>query len=221
MSEETAKPVYNRKNPLIAKLKKAEMLTKEGSQKDTRHYEIDLRDSGMSFEPGDSLAVLPTNCPGVVDDLLGVLGFAGDEVVPLPDKTEGSIREALIGSYAITAPDKKFLTALVAKAGEAGEELGGLLDKEKKKELGDMLWGREIVDFIEMFPDVKWEPAEFVGLMKKLNVRLYSIASSLKAHPDEVHLTVATVTYDSHGRHRKGVYSTFRADRSDSGTEIP
>jgi len=221
MSEETAKPVFNRKNPLIAKLKRADMLTKPGSGKDTRHYEIDLLGSGLTFEPGDSLAVLPTNCPEVVDDLLRVLGFSGDEIVPLPDKTEGSIRDALINSYAITTPDKKFMTAAVTKAGAAGAELEALLDKEKKAELSDFLWGREIVDIIEMYPDVTWEPAEFVGLMKKLNVRLYSIASSLRAHPDEVHLTVATVTWESFGRKRKGVTTTFLAERCDDETPIP
>ncbi|MFT5106029.1 MAG: sulfite reductase (NADPH) flavoprotein alpha-component [Pseudoalteromonas tetraodonis] len=221
MSAETTKPVFNRKNPLIAKLKKAEMLTKPGSGKDTRHYEIDLCGSGLTFEPGDSLAVLPTNCPEVVDDLLTVLGFSGEEVVPLPDKTEGPIREALINSYAITTPDKKFMTAATEKAGAAGAELGALLDKEKKAELSDFLWGREIIDIVEMYPEVKWEPAEFVGLMKKLNVRLYSIASSLRANPDQVHLTVATVTWDSHGRKRKGVCTTFLAERCEAGTAIP
>ncbi len=221
MSEQPTKPVFNRKNPLIAKLKSTRMLTTPESGKDTRHYEIDLLGSGLTFEPGDSLAVLPTNCPGVVDDLLKVLGFSGEEIVPLPDKTEGPIREALINHYAITAPDKKFMSAAVEKAGEAGAELAALLDKEKKAELSDFLWGREIVDIVEMYSDVKWEPAEFVGLMKKLNVRLYSIASSLRACPDEVHLTVATVAWESYGRKRKGVCTTFLADRVDSETPIP
>lgn len=222
MSEEANKSVFNRKNPLIAKLKKAEMLTKPGSGKDTRHYEIDLLGSGLAFEPGDSLAILPTNCPEVVDDLLKVLGFSGDEIVPLPDKTEGPIREALINAYAITTPDKKFMSAVVEKAGpEAGAELAALLEPEKKAELADFLWGREIVDIVEMFPNVKWEPAEFVGLMKKLNVRLYSIASSLRAKPDQVHLTVATVTWESFGRKRKGVCTTFLAERCDGDTPIP
>jgi sulfite reductase (NADPH) flavoprotein alpha-component len=222
MSEAANKSVFNRKNPLIAKLKKAEMLTRPGSGKDTRHYEIDLLGSGLSFEPGDSLAILPTNCPEVVDDLLKVLGFSGEETVPLPDKTEGPIRDALINAYAITTPDKKFMSAVVEKAGvEAGAELAALLVPEKKAELADFLWGREIVDIVEMFPDVKWEPAEFVGLMKKLNVRLYSIASSLRANPDQVHLTVATVTWESFGRKRKGVCTTFLAERCDGGTPIP
>ena len=73
MGVESSKPVFNRKNPLVAKLKKVEMLTSPASSKDTRHYEIDLLGSGMEFEPGDSLAVLPTNCPEVVADLLTVL----------------------------------------------------------------------------------------------------------------------------------------------------
>src|SRR5690606_19296637 len=91
----------------------------------------------------------------------------------------------------------------------------------KKKELADFLWGREIVDFLINYPDARFEAQEFVDILKKIPVRLYSIASSLKAHPEAVHLTVATVTYESLGRKRKGVCSTFLADRCGAETSIP
>ncbi len=78
-----------------------------------------------------------------------------------------------------------------------------------------------MIDLLQDNDGVKFDPPEFVGLLKKLNVRLYSISSSLKAHPEEVHLTVATVTYESHGRVRGGVCSTFLAHRIDHTTPIP
>ena len=212
---------YNLKNPCIAHLSRAELLTKPGSGKDTRHYEIDLKGSGMEFLPGDSLAVKPTNCPDLVEDILGALKLDGDVVVTSPTKEEKSLRETLLSDCAITAPDKKFLKLLAEKAGDAANEWAGLLDVEKKAELADYLWGREIIDFLLAHPEVQFEAQEFVGTLKKLLIRLYSIASSLKAYPEQVHLTVATVTYESFGRKRKGVCSTYLSDRIDASTPIP
>ncbi|CAN5290357.1 hypothetical protein BH23VER1_BH23VER1_05260 [soil metagenome] len=221
MSTAVDEPIkYSKKNPFIAKMKRSEILTKSGSEKDTRHYEIDLAGSRMEFLPGDSLAVQPQNDPAWVDLLLGALGFSGDEPVPGPDKAPKPIREALVTDYAITAPSKKFLKAVAEKSG-ADSELSDLLAPERKSELEDYLWGRETVDIIESSPGLHFEPAEFVGLLSKLNVRLYSIASALSAVPDEVHLTVAMVTYESHGRKRGGVCSTWLAHRLAEDTEIP
>ena len=204
-----AKPAFNRKNPLIARLPRRKLLTEGCKEKETWHFEIDLMGSGLNYEPGDSLAVLPQNWPQQVDDTLAALGFTGTEKVTAPDKEIHPLRETLTALCAITAPDRKFLNKLVEKAGDAASEIALLLDPEKKKELSDFLWGREIVDLLLMFPDVKWEPQEFVDILKKLNVRLYSIASSLEAKPDECHLTVASVLYHSHDRgrnHRGGWY---------------
>ncbi len=212
---------YNLKNPYIAKLTRAEMLTKPGSGKDTRHYEIDLKGSGMEFLPGDSLAVKATNCPELVEDLLQALKLDGDTVVTSPTKEEKTLRETLFRDCAITAPDKKFLKLLAEKAGNGAAEWAGLLEPEKKADLADYLWGREIIDFLLAHPEASFEAQEFVSTLKKLTVRLYSIASSLKAYPEQVHLTVATVTYESFGRKRKGVCSTFLADRIDETTPIP
>lgn len=213
-------PVYNLKNPFVAHLSKARMLTTPASAKDTRHYEIDLSGSEMEFLPGDSLAVKPTNCPELVDEIIATLKLDPEAVVMSPAKQEKPLREALLADAVITAPDKKFLKALAEKVGDDASEWAGLLEVDQKKALADYLWGREIIDFLLAHP-ASWEPQEFVSVLKKLNVRLYSIASSLKAYPEQVHLTVATVTYDSMGRKRKGVCSTFLSDRVDATTPIP
>ncbi|MEM7145168.1 MAG: sulfite reductase subunit alpha [Verrucomicrobiota bacterium] len=216
-----AKPAFNRKNPLLARIPLRKLLTENCGEKETWHFEVNLQDSGLAYEPGDSLAVLPQNWPEQVDDTLAALGFSGDEPVTAPDKETHPLRETLTNLCAITAPDKKFLNKIIEKAGDDAAEIAALLDPDKQKELSDYLWGREIIDILLMFPDLKWEPQEFVDILKKLNVRLYSIASSLKAKPNECHLTVASVLYHSHGRDRKGVCSTWLADRITPDTPIP
>ena len=105
-------PAFNRKNPCMARLRHTEILSKNGSPKDTRHFELDLCGSGMTFEPGDSLAVLPANCPDLVSEVLSALGHSGEESVTDLDGKPVSLREAMTSSCAITTPAKKFLTYL-------------------------------------------------------------------------------------------------------------
>jgi sulfite reductase (NADPH) flavoprotein alpha-component len=214
-------PAFNRKNPCLARLAKGYKLSKEGSEKDTRHYEFDLRGSGMTFEPGDSLAVLPKNDPMLVDEFLSRLGASGEESVTDLDAKPVAFREALLSSCALTIPDKKFLQAVVDKSGGAASELAALLAPEAKDELNKYLYGREVIDFLLQFPNVQFEPQEFIATQKKVQIRLYSIASSLKAYPDQVHLTVATVRYTSQGRKRNGVATTYLAERITGETDIP
>ncbi len=219
---EAGKPVYNVKNPCIAKVKRMFDLSGPGAPKHTAHYEIDLAGSGLEYTPGDSLAVQPTNDPQLVADTLAALGFSGDEIVKHPKNgTEVPIRQALIEATLITEIDNKLIKALVEKTG-GNTPLAELSQPEKKEELKNYLWGRFVIDLLLEHPAAKFTPEEFMATQKKLNIRLYSISSSQKAHPDEVHLTVATVRYTSHGRARGGVASTFLAERVTPGeTLIP
>lgn len=219
---ESGKPVYNVKNPFIAKVKKAYDLSGAGAPKNTRHYEIDLEGGELEYTPGDSLAVQPTNDLVLVEDTLKALGFTGDEIVKHPKTTlEVPIRQALIEATLITEIDNKLIKAIIEKTG-GNTALAGLLEPEKKEDLKKYLWGRFVIDLLLENPTAKFEPQEFMLTQKKLNIRLYSISSSQKAHPKEVHLTIATVKYSSHGRERSGVASTFLADRITVGeTLIP
>lgn len=212
---------YTRKNPFPARLLVNRSLTGEGSEKETRHYELSLKDSGLAYECGDSMGVFPRNCPDLVSDMLKALGFSGDEPVPTPAGDTKPIRQALIEDYAITQPDKKFLKSITEKADAAPVLTEMLNDPLRKNDLNDYLWGLEIIDFLLEHPSAKYTPEEFVGVLRKLQPRLYSIASSLKVHPEEVHFTIASVRYDSKGRDRKGVASTFLADRIGSDDTIP
>jgi sulfite reductase (NADPH) flavoprotein alpha-component len=223
---ETPKPneplpavAYSRKNPFPGKLLVNRRLN-PGSEKDTRHFEISFAGSGLSYEVGDSMAVYPSNDPELVDDILAALGAKGDEIVPKNKEESTSLREALLRDYGITQTTPRLLKAIAERA-SAAPLLNELLDPERKQELDTFLWGMEVIDFLVDHPSVRFEPQEFVSLLPKLQPRLYSIASSLKAYPDSVHFIVDVITYASHGRKRKGVCSTFLADRcSDSPAPI-
>lgn len=202
-TEATSKPVYNVKNPYIARLKHKHDLTAPGAVKHTAHFEIDLTGSGLEYTPGDSLAVLPTNDPALVSDVLAALGFSGDGE---RGESEGRDRADPSGaheSFSITDVDNKLLKAVIEKTGGASA-VTPLVDPEKKDDLKKYLWGREVIDVLVENPAAgEFEPAEFIGLLKKLIIRLYSISSSQRAVGEQVHLTVATVKYESHGRARK------------------
>jgi sulfite reductase (NADPH) flavoprotein alpha-component len=206
--------LYSRKNPFPARHPVNRKLSGEGSGKDTRHHEISLAGSGLNYEVGDSLGLFATNDPELVQEIITAIGATGEESVQGSDGQPKSLRAALTSDYIITQPSKEFLKALVEKAAPALADLRDLQnDPAQKKALEDYLWGLEFIDFLTAHPSVKWSAEEFVKTLRKLQPRLYSIASSLKANPESVHLTVATVRYESHGRKRKGVASTFLAER--------
>src|SRR5438132_9161114 len=204
---------YTRNNPFPAKLVVDRSLCAEDSEKDTRHFELDLKGWGLSYEVGDSMTVWPTNDPALVDEIIRTIGARGDEAVKSPSK-ETTLREALLRDCRITQTAPKFLKA-VAERASAAPLLNDLLKPERKQDLDTYLWGMEVIDFLIEHPSVKWTPQEFVDLLAKLQPRLYSISSSLKAHPDQVHFTIDVVHYESRGRKRKGVCSTFLAERAE------
>jgi sulfite reductase (NADPH) flavoprotein alpha-component len=209
-----AAPSYSRANPFPARLLVNRRLSGPESEKDTRHFELDLTGWGLSFEVGDSLAVYASNDPELVDEIIHTLGATGHEKVPRPKGEATTLREALLGDYSITQPTPKFLRAIAQRA-DAAPLLNDLLVPERKHDLETYLWGMEIIDFLLEHPSARFAPEEFVGLLTKLQPRLYSVASSLKAYPEQVHFIVDVVCYESHGRVRKGVCSSFLAERAD------
>jgi sulfite reductase (NADPH) flavoprotein alpha-component len=206
---------YNKNNPYLSKLLVNQMLTL-GSDKETRHFEISLQGSGLSYEPGDSLGVLPFNCPKVVEDLMEATGFTGSEEIKIAEETI-CLKDALTSRYACTVLSK----IQIKKFNELAQvsALDDLLKIENKEALIEYMWGRELIDLFKEYPQFELPVEKFVGLLRPMPPRLYSIASSLTAHPEEVHLTVAVVRYDAHGRKRKGVCSSYLAERI--GDSIP
>jgi sulfite reductase (NADPH) flavoprotein alpha-component len=205
---------YTRTNPFPGKLTVNRSLCGEGSDKDTRHFEIDLTGWGLSYEVGDSMTVWATNDPALVDEILKAICASGDEKVKSP-KGETTLREALLRDCRITQTTPKFLK-MIAERASAAPLITELLDPERKEDLDRYLWGMEVIDFLLEHPSIKISAQDFVDVLAKLQPRLYSIASSLKAHPDQVHFTIDVVKYTSHGRQRKGVCSSFLAERADN-----
>ncbi len=205
--------LYSRANPFPARLTVNRRLNAEDSEKDTRHFELDLKDWGLSYDVGDSMAVYASNDPALVEEIIEALCATGDELVPVPKSEPKPLREALARYYSITAPTPKFLKAIAERA-SAAPLLKELLEPERKHDLETYLWGLEIVDFLLEHPSVGFKAEEFIALLSKLQPRLYSIASSLKQHPDSVHFIIDVIRYESHGRQRGGVCSTFLADRA-------
>ena len=204
---------YTRANPFPGKLVVNRTLCGEGSKKDTRHFEIDLKGWGLSYEVGDSMTVWPTNDPALVDEIIKIIAARGEEQVNGP-KGPMTLHEALLRDCRITQTTPKFLKAIAERA-SAAPLLNDLLKPERKQDLDTYLWGMEVIDFLIEHPSIKWAPQEFVDTLAKLMPRLYSISSSLKAHPDQVHFTIDIVHYESRGRMRKGVCSTFLAERAE------
>ena len=204
---------YTRQNPFPGKLVVNRTLCSEGSKKDTRHLEIDLTGWGLNYEVGDSMTLWPTNDPALVDEIIKTIGARGEEQVNGP-KGPTTLRETLLRDCRITQTTPKFLKMIAARA-SAAPLLNDLLKPERKQDLDTYLWGMEVIDFLIEHPSIKWTPQELVETLAKLQPRLYSISSSLKAHPEEVHFTIDIVHYESRGRMRKGVCSTFLAERAE------
>ena len=214
--------LYSRKNPFPGRLLTNRRLSKEGSGKDIRHYEIDLRGSDLTYEVGDSLGVYPDNDPALVEEILTALGASGEEEVPSDkDGPVVPLRQALLRNYIITTPSKQFLEFIAART-EGESVIRELMeDPLRKDDLSKYTYGMEVIDFLLEHPSIKFTAAEFIATLRKLQPRLYSISSSQRLHPEQVHLTIATVRYESHGRQRKGIASTFLAERAEPPAPIP
>ena len=202
-------------NPYQSKLLVNRLLT-AGSDKETRHFELSLEGSSLSYEPGDSLGVIPQNSPQVVDDLLKAVGLTGEEAVQVGEASL-TLRDSLTFRLACTTLSKIQIKKFNEFA--KSDKLTDLLLPANRDAFADYLWGRELIDLFIEFPQQGMSADNFVGLLRPMPPRLYSIASSIKAHEEQVHLTVAVVRYDTHGRKREGVCSSYLADRV--GASIP
>ncbi|MCA0758523.1 assimilatory sulfite reductase (NADPH) flavoprotein subunit [Paenibacillus sp. N4] len=211
---------YSRTNPFHAEVLANINLNGRGSDRETRHLELSLEGSGLQYEPGDCLGVVPQNHPELVDSLIRELGYSADESVPVNKKGEEStLRDALLHHYEITVLTKPLLEQ-AAKLSSNGK-LQELLAAGNEKELKSYTEGRDLLDLVQDFAPWQASARDFVSILRKLPARLYSIASSFKANPDEVHLTIRAVRYESHGRQRYGVCSVHAAERLQEGDTIP
>lgn len=208
--------LFTKENPLLTRIIENRELTGPESEKDTRHFVVDIAGSGMTYTAGDSLGIFPTNRPDEVEEILARLGATGWEQVILPRATElCGLREALLQKLALAGPTRRAVELFAQRATAPAERarLEALLAPEAAGRLAEFTAERHFVDLLHETPSAKLTPQEFVDLLRRLTPRLYSIASSPKRHPDEVHLTISVVRYQTNQRDRHGVCSTFLADR--------
>ena len=213
---ETPALLYSKSHPFPARLLKNVPLNGVGSAKEVRHYEISLGGSGLNYEVGDALGVLPANCAELVAEIIAALGATGDEPVAL-EKSLAPLRQALKENFELGRPTAELLAEIAKRA--PASELALLVAPGREADLKKWLHGRDVLDVLLLAPKAL-SFGDLLPLLRKLSPRLYSISSSPKAHPGEVHLTVGAVRYEAHNRARKGVASTFLADRASDTVKI-
>jgi len=208
---------YSRTNPFRAEVLENLNLNGRGSNKETRHLELSLEGSGLTFEPGDTLGIYPENDPELVDLLLEELNWNPEEQVTVNKQGETrSLKDAFISYFELTVLTKPLLEKALELSNN--EKLRELLASGDVKEY---LHGRDLLDLVRDFGPWNVSAQEFVSILRKLPARLYSIASSYAANPEEVHLTIGAVRYGAHGRDRKGVCSILCAERLEPGDTLP
>lgn len=213
-------PAHSRTNPFRAEILDNINLNGRGSAKETRHVELSLEGSGLTFEPGDSLGMFPENEPLLVDQLIREMDWNPEETVVLNKQGDiRSLREALLSHFEITVLTKPLLEKMSKLTNN--EKLQELLETEQADDLRSYLEGRDLLDLLKDYGPWQGGAAEVVGNLRKIPPRLYSIASSPSANPEEVHLTVGAVRYDAHGRARTGVCSGQCAERTEPGDTLP
>ncbi|MDG5473671.1 assimilatory sulfite reductase (NADPH) flavoprotein subunit [Jeotgalibacillus sp. ET6] len=211
---------YSRSNPFQAEIIENINLNGRGSNKETRHIELNLEGSNLTYEPGDSLGIVPQNDAVLADQLIEAAEWNPNEPVTLNKQGETStLRDSLIHTFDITSLSKNLIEKAAALTNNEG--LKKLLEPDEKESLQTYLYGRDLIDLTQDYGPWEVSGSEFTQILRKIPPRLYSIASSLKANPDEVHLTIGALRYDSFGRSRSGVCSVQCAERSELGDKLP
>ncbi len=210
---------YTRNNPYTSRVLVNDVITGVGSEKETRHIELDI-EAGMTYTPGDAVGILPENRREQVDEVLKALKMTGTERVLDHYKVDIDLDEALRTRLQIGTLARGSITQMAKLAPEL-EGLKAMVGPDNKARAEEYCWGREFVDLLEDFPGVVTAPQQLFNILSRLTPRMYSIASSQAMHADNVQTTVRVVRYESHGRSRQGVASGHMGDRAPVGSTFP
>jgi sulfite reductase (NADPH) flavoprotein alpha-component len=210
-SVQAATGAHDKRRPFEARVIENIRLTGRGSSKEVRHVALELRDSGLTFEPGDALGVCAPNHEDVVEPLLRLLQLSGEELVSV-ESERMALRHALTERLDVTVPTARFLEGWAELCGSS--ELQRLARADGDDERRRFLRAHHVLDIVRKHPAAVSDAARLASLLRPLAPRLYSIASSQAALPDEVHLTVSVVRYAQHERDCLGVASGHIAERA-------
>ncbi|MFC5756782.1 molybdopterin-dependent oxidoreductase [Rhizobium sp. GCM10022189] len=204
------KPTFSRKAPYASRLLVNKRLTAEGGAKEVRQFAFDLGDGELSYEAGDALGVWPSNSPRLVDEILTTLKLEADSPVSVEGSGDMPLAEALEKHFELGRASGDFVKWW---ASVSGSNTLSEISSGEREELARWLWGKQIADIVALAP-CRIQAQEFIGGLKRLQPRLYSISSSSKLHRNEVHLTVSVVRYANGAVIRAGTASAFLADRA-------
>ena len=206
---------YGKHNPFQAQVLEKTFLHGRDSNRQTLHVELSLENSGLTYEPGDSLGVFATNPPELVEHLLDTVKLSPSEEITF-ENSKTTLSESLFKNYELTQITPDVLNRYVK-----------LTDNAKIKEIlqstdsvKDFIYGKDLVDLFTLFPE-KLNAEQFTSLLRPIQPRLYSISSSPLAFPDEVHLTVGVVKYKNGDRKKTGLCSVFLSDRTEENESAP
>ncbi|MBG8554825.1 assimilatory sulfite reductase (NADPH) flavoprotein subunit [Hymenobacter guriensis] len=206
-AEVEEKVEYTSHNPFAAELLEKIQLNGRGSTKETYHLEFSLAGSGISYEAGDALMVQPVNQEALVQEVIQAARLNATAPVKLND-TEFDLHTALAEKLELSVLTRDVLERYAAVAPQH-PKLRDIITN--KAQLPDYLYGRDVADLLTEFP-VELSGQQLAAVLRPLPARAYSIASSLLAHPEEVHLTVGAVRYETNGRRKHGACSAYQAD---------
>lgn len=206
---------YSKKNPYLATILEKVKITGRESDKEVYHLELSLEESGLTYEPGDSVGIYAKNPEQLVDQIIQKTGFDPQQKVDVADK-EISIIDALRYHLEITV----LTFDLVQKYYERtkNQEIKKILDNDKL--LDEYLFGHDLLDLLEDFP-FDWNANKLVEILRILPPRLYSISSSQESVGEEVHITVSVVKYENKGRKRLGACSSYLSENIDVDEQVP
>jgi sulfite reductase (NADPH) flavoprotein alpha-component len=206
---------YSKKNPYMATVLEKVKITGRDSDKEVYHLELSLEDSGLTYEPGDSVGIFAVNPESLVEQILLKTGFDPEYTVTL-DAGEMSLREALSHHLEISVLTFDTVKKYYEKTNLP--ELGKLLNDDKL--LDEYLYGHDLLDILEDYP-FDWNPNKLIEVLRQLPPRLYSISSSQANVGDEVHATVSVVRYERKNRLRNGACSSHLADNIEIDDQVP
>jgi sulfite reductase (NADPH) flavoprotein alpha-component len=217
-AEDDEAETWHRDRPFPALLKSKRNLSGADSDKEVRHVVVSLAGSGLTYEPGDALGVRPRQSPALVDAVLEVTKLAADAAIVVDDDVV-ALGEVLAMRREIARLRAPTVIKFAALSEDA--ELLALIAPDRGAELDRFLHGKDVIDLLRRCPGAVADARTLVSILPPLAPRLYSISSSLLAFPDEVHLTVATVRFESDGRARGGIASTYFADLLEADDPAP
>ncbi len=197
-------PMFTAENPLEGEIATLINLNGTGSTRETWHVEIAADAPGFSYLPGDAIGIVPENHPDLALALAEAVGLGAD----------GDVVKNLREKYDVTTLSRSLVDAYAKLTGRP--DIAKLADPKAFATFAD---DRQLVDLFEVYTE-KLKPDQLYGLLRPLPGRLYSVASSFAAHPGEAHLLVGAVRWESHGKQRKGVASTYLADRCKMGDKV-